>query len=89
MYDYYKYMYISFHLFISSTLSNWQLEFDRWAPSVIKVSYKGSPNARRSMAHMLKQNRFNVCLTTYEYVIRDKAILAKVGGLYAYFCVIA
>lgn len=24
-----------------STMSNWMLEFDRWAPSVIKVAYKG------------------------------------------------
>ena len=24
-----------------STLSNWMLEFDRWAPTVIKVAYKG------------------------------------------------
>ena len=26
-----------------STMSNWMLEFDRWAPSVIKVAYKGMP----------------------------------------------
>ncbi|XP_035169558.1 transcription activator BRG1-like [Oxyura jamaicensis] len=25
-----------------STLSNWAYEFDKWAPSVVKVSYKAS-----------------------------------------------
>ena len=60
------------------TLSNWQLEFDRWAPSVIKITYRGSPSVRKNLGPLLRQNKFNVCLTTYEYVIRDKAALAKV-----------
>ncbi|XP_015906861.2 probable global transcription activator SNF2L2 [Parasteatoda tepidariorum] len=65
-----------------STLSNWMLEFDRWAPSVIKYAYKGSPNIRRQIASSLKATKFNVVLTTYEYVIKDKAILAKVRWKY-------
>ncbi|EEC12814.1 hypothetical protein IscW_ISCW024556, partial [Ixodes scapularis] len=60
-----------------STLSNWMLEFDRWAPSVVKVAYKGSPNLRRQMSQMLRSSKFNVLITTYEYVIKDKAVLAK------------
>lgn len=28
--------------FFSRTLSNWAYEFDKWAPSVVKVSYKAS-----------------------------------------------
>lgn len=65
-----------------STLSNWMLEFDRWAPSVIKYAYKGSPNIRRQIAQYLKASKFNVLLTTYEYVIKDKAILAKLRWKY-------
>ncbi|VDP83112.1 unnamed protein product [Echinostoma caproni] len=29
-----------------SVMSNWAMEFDRWAPSVKKILYKGSPQAR-------------------------------------------
>ncbi|KAF8792571.1 transcription activator BRG1-like [Argiope bruennichi] len=65
-----------------STLSNWMLEFDRWAPTVIKHAYKGSPNIRRQIASSLKATKFNVVLTTYEYVIKDKAVLAKVRWKY-------
>ncbi|EDO48116.1 predicted protein [Nematostella vectensis] len=65
-----------------STLSNWQLEFEKWAPSAIVVSYKGSPNMRRSAGAVLRTGKFNVVLTTYEYVMRDKAILAKVRWKY-------
>ena len=61
-----------------STLSNWQLEFDRWAPSVIKIPYKGSPQTRRVLQPQLKQGKFNVLLTTYEYIMKDKSALSKV-----------
>lgn len=61
-----------------STLTNWTLEFERWAPSVKKVVYKGPPNARKSLQNQIRAGDFQVLLTTFEYIIRDKAVLSKI-----------
>lgn len=39
---------------------------------------KGTPALRRSLVPQLRSGKFNVLLTTYEYIIKDKHILAKV-----------
>ena len=61
-----------------STLSNWVLEFQKWAPSISVIGYKGSPNTRRLLANAIRGSRFNVLITTYEYIIKDKPVLSKV-----------
>ncbi|KAA1095292.1 SWI SNF, matrix associated, actin dependent regulator of chromatin, sub a, member [Puccinia graminis f. sp. tritici] len=48
-----------------STLPNWTLEFEKWAPTVKVVVYKGSPNVRK-------------CQPTYEYIIKDCPMLCKI-----------
>lgn len=65
-----------------STMSNWVLEFERWAPSVIKIAYKGSVDMRRALQSQIKGTKFNVLLTTYEFVIKDKSVLAKIKWNY-------
>lgn len=65
-----------------STMSNWVLEFEKWAPSIITLSYKGSPQQRRTTQLQIKAGKFNVVLTTYEYVMKDKSVLSKIKWKY-------
>ena len=61
-----------------STLTNWNIEFEKWAPSVSRIVYKGPPNARKLQQEKIRQGRFQVLLTTYEYIIKDRPILSKI-----------
>lgn len=61
-----------------STLTNWNMEFEKWAPSVRKITYKGTPVQRKVMQHDIRQGNFQVLLTTFEYIIKDKGLLSKV-----------
>jgi ATP-dependent helicase STH1/SNF2 len=61
-----------------STLTNWNLEFDKWAPGLTKVVYKGPPNTRKTQQEKIRQGKFQVLLTTYEYIIKDRPILSKI-----------
>ncbi|POV96926.1 hypothetical protein PSTT_15364 [Puccinia striiformis] len=61
-----------------STLPNWTLEFEKWAPTVKVVVYKGSPNIRKQLQNQIRQGAFEVLLTTYEYIIKDRPMLCKI-----------
>lgn len=61
-----------------STLTNWVSEFEKWAPSVVKIVYKGPPNQRRQHQQQIRWGNFQVLLTTYEFIIKDRPILSKI-----------
>ncbi|KAL1957692.1 hypothetical protein VTO42DRAFT_5669 [Malbranchea cinnamomea] len=61
-----------------STLTNWNLEFEKWAPSVSRIVYKGPPPARKQQQQAIRYGNFQVLLTTYEYIIKDRPVLSKI-----------
>lgn len=60
-----------------STIPNWIAEFAHWAPTVKLMVYKGPPAARKTLADQLRANDFQVCLTTYEFIVKDRPVLAR------------
>ncbi|RKP15145.1 SNF2 family N-terminal domain-containing protein [Piptocephalis cylindrospora] len=61
-----------------STITNWTLEFEKWAPAVATIVYKGTPGQRRDIQQTrLRHGSFQVLLTTYEYILKDRPLLCK------------
>ncbi|CAI5455069.1 unnamed protein product [Caenorhabditis angaria] len=65
-----------------STLPNWLHEFKKWAPVVELIVYKGPKEERKVYEPQIKSGKFNVLLTTFEYIIKDKSILGKLRWKY-------
>ena len=65
-----------------STLTNWNNEFDKWAPSVRRIVYKGPPNQRKQASTQMRDGMFQVVLTTYEFIIKDRPVLSKIRWLH-------
>lgn len=61
-----------------STLPNWRIEFQKWAPSINVIVYIGTIGARKVLQQQVKALKFNVLLTTYDFVMRDKSQLSKI-----------
>ena len=65
-----------------STLTNWNLEFEKWAPSLKRIVYKGPPLARKQQQQQIRYGDFNVLLTTYEYIIKDRPVLSRIKWIH-------
>ena len=68
------------HLVIvpNSTLANWQKEFIRWCPSLRSFIFHGDKEKRAHMKdHKLVAGEFDVCITSYEMVLREQSALSK------------
>ncbi|KAJ3194827.1 hypothetical protein HK101_001829 [Irineochytrium annulatum] len=65
------------------TITNWMVEFEKWAPSVSKIVFKGLPPERKRLAVRIKDpTSYQVLLTTYEYIINEKNLLSKIKWMY-------
>ncbi|KAF2086878.1 hypothetical protein K490DRAFT_74084 [Saccharata proteae CBS 121410] len=65
-----------------STLTNWNNEFEKWAPSVARIVYKGPPSQRKQQQQQIRWGQFQVLLTTYEFIIKDRPVLSKVKWIH-------
>lgn len=66
-----------------STLDNWQREFNKWTPEVEAVVLQGDKETRNDMINnVIKEAKFDVLITSYEIVIREKNALKKFAWQY-------
>ncbi|KAL0244959.1 hypothetical protein GEMRC1_009039 [Eukaryota sp. GEM-RC1] len=66
-----------------STVANWQSEFARWAPHINVIRFTGAKDHRKQLyKNVVEPLQFQVCITTFDFIIKDKKYLSKVSWLY-------
>jgi SWI/SNF-related matrix-associated actin-dependent regulator of chromatin subfamily A member 2/4 len=67
----------------NAVIVNWKAELKRWLPKVNCVYYVGNREQRTKIFQkQVLQLKFNVLVTTYEFIMRDRSKLAKVSWKY-------
>jgi len=67
----------------NAVIVNWKAELKSWLPHVNCVYYVGSREQRAKIFQkQVLQLKFNVLVTTYEFIMRDRSKLAKVNWKY-------
>lgn len=66
-----------------STITAWQMQFKKWAPDMNVICYMGSGPSREIIRNhefggSAKKLNFNVLLTTYEFILKDRADLSMI-----------
>ncbi|RMZ82239.1 hypothetical protein DV738_g1832, partial [Chaetothyriales sp. CBS 135597] len=73
------------HLVIvpKSTLDNWAREFKKWTPEVDVLVLQGSKQDRQDLINeRIVEDKFDVLITSYEMILREKAHLKKLAWEY-------
>ncbi|ORY83763.1 SNF2 family N-terminal domain-domain-containing protein [Protomyces lactucae-debilis] len=66
-----------------STMHNWSQEFKRWIPEINVLLLQGEKQERQELIkNELIDGDWDVCVTSYEMVIREKAVLRKFAWEY-------
>ena len=66
-----------------STLDNWKREFARWTPEVNVLVLQGAKEERNQLINdRLVDENFDVCITSYEMILREKSHLKKFAWEY-------
>ena len=66
-----------------STLDNWNREFTMWTPEVNVLILQGAKDERHQLINdRLIDEKFDVCITSYEMILREKAHLKKFAWEY-------
>ncbi|GAB4843430.1 Probable ATP-dependent DNA helicase chr12 [Ancistrocladus abbreviatus] len=73
------------HLIVApkAVLPNWVNEFSIWVPSITAVLYDGRADERKALREEYSgEGKFNVMITHYDLIMRDKAFLKKIHWYY-------
>ncbi|KAF2260574.1 hypothetical protein CC78DRAFT_536329 [Lojkania enalia] len=66
-----------------STLDNWKREFGKWIPDINVLVLQGAKDERAQLIEdRLVDEKFDVCITSYEMILREKSHLKKFSWEY-------